>query len=86
MHGSIKTVFEMELSLFWVKIMKLMDEPLIAPHRLAERWRCGVSKIFHVIQELERSGEITVRKTPTNRRYLSYRDAARVDEKLAGND
>ena len=63
--------------------MELTDEPLVSPNRLAERHKVGVHIVNRLMRSLEVRGEIRPHWTPTNRCYLSFADAERVDAELA---
>jgi ribosomal protein S25 len=62
--------------------LNLIDEPMIAPRRIAERRKIGVSAVHEVIRNLEQSGKIQPSKTATNRILLSFADASCVDAAL----
>ena len=62
--------------------LKLIDEPMIAPRRIAERRKIGLPAVYEIIRNLEQSGKIEPRKTATNRLLLSFADASCVDTAL----
>ena len=62
--------------------LKLIDEPMIPPRRIAERRKIGLSAVHEVIRTLEQSGKINPIKTATKRTLLSFADASSVDAAL----
>jgi ribosomal protein S25 len=62
--------------------MDFANEPLVSPIRLAERHKVGLNVVTRVMKELESRGEVHPHRTPSNRVYLSFADAQRLDEAL----
>ena len=60
----------------------IAEEPMISPHRIAERRRVSIEKVHEIICELELRGEVKPERTPTRRIFLSFNDAVCVDSAL----